>query len=269
MSGYLTAARAVAKLPVFAGWVGEIRSLELARIRGVLPPGGRVLDFGAGAGQQALRLKELGFEVDAVDLQTSSHLADRVFAVRTYEGRTLPFPDAYFDVVMSSNVLEHVKDLSATLRELGRVLKPDGTMLHIMPSSMWRWWSTLAEFVAAPRNALRGVLHGPFGESADMARWRWTVGQLAWVIRPFLFRPHGEGGSSLTELWTFSRRAWLRRFAAHGYQVIRVEPLKLWYTGEALLGPQLSLARRTRMSKWLGSATVLYVVRPPAATAPP
>lgn len=265
----LAAARAGTRSPAFPGWLGEIRRLELARFSVFLPRGARVLDFGAGAGDQALQLTEQGFEVDAVDLETSSHRQKQVFPVRSYDGGVLPFPDAHFDAVMSSNVLEHVTDLSGTLRELARVLKPGGTMLHVMPSSVWRWWSTLAEFVAALRNAVWGTWRGPTGEYASMPRWRWTVGQLAWVVRPCLFRPHGEGGSALSELWSFSRRAWSRAFTARGYQVLRVEPLRLWYTGEALLGPRVSLTQRTKMSRWLGSVTLLYVVRAPAARASP
>jgi len=243
-------------------WLGEVRSLELARLREHLPSSGRVLDFGAGSGQQALRLQELGLEVHAVDLESSQYLKQRVFDVRNYDGQALPFPDAHFDMVMSSNVLEHVSNLPATLRELARVLKPGGTMLHVLPSSSWRLWSTLAEFVAAPRAALLGAIRGPYGEWVGMARWRWTLAQLVAAIGPLRFRPHGAHGCALTELWTFSRRAWLRRFAANDCSVLCVAPLKLWYTGEVLLGPRLPVAQRTRLAAWLGSATVLYVTRP-------
>lgn len=243
-------------------WVGEVRRLELMRLRDYLPTTGRVLDFGAGTGHQALLLKEIGLDVDAIDVASSPHLESRVFDVMSYDGLSLPFPDAHFDVVMSSNVLEHVQDVRNTLRELTRVLKPGGTMLHVLPSSSWRLWSTLAELVAAPITAFRAVVRGPEGEWAGMARWRWTVAQLVAALRPLRLRPHGVDRCALTELWSFSRPAWRRRFAANDCNVLRVAPLKLWYTGEMVLGPRLSLLRRTHLAAWLGSATVLYVIRP-------
>ena len=216
MLEHLSVAHAGASLPRSGDWVGDVRNVELARIREFLPSWGRVLDFGAGAGHQALRLQELGFEVEAVDLDSSSPLEKRVFPVRGYDGGTLPFADAQFDIVMSSNVLEHVEFLSQILAELSRVLKPDGRMLHIMPSASWRLWTTLAEFPAAPRNLVRGLRSGPTGRRAQagMSRLQWTLMQLAWPIRPFLFRPHGTGGSAVTELWTFSRSSWTRRPSA-------------------------------------------------------
>jgi SAM-dependent methyltransferase len=259
MSDYLDFARGL-RISAPVGWLDDVRDLELTRIAEFLPPGGRVLDFGAGTGQQALRLQQLGFEVEAVDLESSPHLEKRVFAVRTYDGRTLPFPDAHFDAVLSSNVLEHVRELPLALSELARVIKPGGVGLHVMPSASWRLWTTLAEFITAPRTAFRAVRSRPVGKWAGMARWRWAVG-LAWGVRPFLFRPHGEKGCALTELWTFSRRAWLRRLAANNCDVARVVPLRLWYTGEVLLGPRISMSRRTRLTAWLGSSAILYVIR--------
>lgn len=48
----------------------------------------------------------------------------------------LPYPDGFFDVVVSNTVMEHVMDYDQTLAELGRLLKPGGVFLHSFPA---RW----------------------------------------------------------------------------------------------------------------------------------
>jgi predicted SAM-dependent methyltransferase len=45
----------------------------------------------------------------------------------------LPFPDAHFDVILSSHVLEHIQDDLAAMAELARVLKPGGWALILVP----------------------------------------------------------------------------------------------------------------------------------------
>ena len=50
-----------------------------------------------------------------------------------YEGAVLPFEDARFDAVFSSQVLEHVPDIDVSLAELCRVLKPGGQLLVTLP----------------------------------------------------------------------------------------------------------------------------------------
>ena len=56
-----------------------------------------------------------------------------------YDGKTLPFPDAHFDVVTSNQVFEHVPDLEAGLVEIAHVLKPGGRLYFTFPhQDMWR-----------------------------------------------------------------------------------------------------------------------------------
>jgi SAM-dependent methyltransferase len=60
----------------------------------------------------------------------------------------LPVEDASFDVVLCTQVLEHVADPAAAVRELRRVLRPGGCALvsthgvypyHPNPDDLWRW----------------------------------------------------------------------------------------------------------------------------------
>jgi SAM-dependent methyltransferase len=52
------------------------------------------------------------------------------------DARRLPFPDGAFDVVIISEVLEHVHDDRQVIAELTRVLRADGTVAVTVP----RWW---------------------------------------------------------------------------------------------------------------------------------
>ena len=51
----------------------------------------------------------------------------------------LPFPDAGFDLVTATDVLEHIADDHRAARELRRVTKPGGRLLVTVPAYEWLW----------------------------------------------------------------------------------------------------------------------------------
>ena len=95
-----------------------------------------VLDAGTGTGRHAIRLAARGARVTAVDFSDrmlakarAKAGADRVRFENHDLTRRLPYPDASFDSVLSALVLEHVADIAAFFRELGRVTRPDGRIV--------------------------------------------------------------------------------------------------------------------------------------------
>jgi SAM-dependent methyltransferase len=105
--------------------------------------GERVLDAGCGTGNYTLALAEAGFHVIGVDYaqgmiarawaKVTDGLAGGVSFQQADLNRRLEFPDAHFDHVISISVLQVMADPVFTLRELWRVLKPNGTfvLLHV------------------------------------------------------------------------------------------------------------------------------------------
>lgn len=95
--------------------------------------GRRVLDLGCGHGYDTLAMREAGAEVVPVDMDgaklvaTGSALPDAVQGDAT----RLPFPDATFDGVYCSNLLEHTPSTGPVFTELERILRPGG----------WAWVS--------------------------------------------------------------------------------------------------------------------------------
>ncbi len=110
-----------------------------AKYTDALRPGtahGRALDVGCGAGQVVGRLTADGVEAHGVEISEPS--VARALAVcprvQTYDGHHLPFPDAQFAAVGTLNVLEHVDEPEAFLREMVRVTEPGGRVVVSSPN---------------------------------------------------------------------------------------------------------------------------------------
>ena len=101
-----------------------------------LRPGARALDVGCGVGLVVARLPEAGFEAHGVDVSEPNIERARKFSDRCqlYDGRRLPVPDAHFASVGALNVLEHVDEPEAFIRELARVTDLGGRITLSSPN---------------------------------------------------------------------------------------------------------------------------------------
>jgi SAM-dependent methyltransferase len=110
-----------------------------------------LLDAGCGTGWFSKAAAERRADVTAMDL--GERLLQKVnekCKVKTVVGSVLqiPFPDNHFDVVVSSEVIEHTTDPRKAIFEFARVLKPGGVLVVTTPNRLWYFSVVLA-------NALR------------------------------------------------------------------------------------------------------------------
>lgn len=234
-------------------FLNELRRSEWDAIVDLFPPGCRILEIGAGTGAQAVLMISAGFDVTAIDLDVSNYAEHRVFPVIDYDGKTFPFADSTFDVVFSSNVLEHVLDLENLHRESKRVLKDNGVCVHVIPTHIWRFWTSIASVPAFVR-ALWDFIRSPGRKTFRQ------VGSRGYVM---LCQPrHGERGTVLTELWTFSPKWWHSHFQQSAFEIVDEREVGLFYTGESVLGPHLSISKRRHWALQLGSACYVFKLHP-------
>jgi SAM-dependent methyltransferase len=106
-----------------------------------LPKPARILDAGCGSGRNMVELARLG-GVTGVELsETSVAMARARHAGEVIAGSVLemPFADDSFDLAVSLDVIEHLEDDLAALRELRRTVAPGGALLVTVPAYQWLW----------------------------------------------------------------------------------------------------------------------------------
>ena len=235
------------------GHLNELRRWEIRAVEDLFPRRARILEIGAGTGAQAAWLAQQGFNVEAVDLVDSNYAAAAVFPVQRYDGVHLPWTDHSFDVVYTSNVLEHIKDLGTFHKEVRRVLATGGRCIHVVPTHTWRVWTSLEAPIAA--------LTAPFSPRRWGTQPRPSMAALRRLLGPLLPRRHGERGTVWSEIWLYHPSTWRSSFKAYGLRVDLDRPVGLFYAGHDLFGDRLSLRRRAQLARRLGSACHVFVLR--------
>jgi len=100
-----------------------------------------ILDVGCGTGANLEMLSEFG-EAEGVDVsgEALSFCRERGLKnVKQGEAEALPYPSSSFGLVTGLDVVEHLDDDLAGLKEMRRVLRPGGRALVFVPAFMFLW----------------------------------------------------------------------------------------------------------------------------------
>jgi len=121
----------------------------------VLAPKSKVLDAPCGGtAALTLALRERGFDATGADIDPEAAIALGGNFVKANLDGALPWPDQTFDLVISTEGIEHLENHYSFLREVNRVLKPGGTLILTTPN------------ITALRSRVRFLGSGFFGRDA-------------------------------------------------------------------------------------------------------
>ena len=96
---------------------------------------GKVLDLGCGDGDYAKRLKDLGYEVTAGDIDENRFKYGNEISFKHCDiTKEMPFPDNTFDYVLLLEVIEHLRNPYAVIPEIRRIIKKNGFLLMSTPN---------------------------------------------------------------------------------------------------------------------------------------
>lgn len=213
--------------------------------------GRKLLEVGSGFGV-FLAVARRDYDVDALGIEPASEGFESTYdlsrqilteygqdpsCIHAAEGERIPFPDASFDLVYSSTVLEHTRSPEDVLRESLRVLKPGGHLMFVYPN------------------------YGAFFEGHYVIPW---IPYLPRFLARWWLRLWGRDPAFVDTLQFttyFKTRCWLRR----------CPPAEILTMGEEVFRERMLNTDDTRWNRWAGlhrihgwvrTAQRLRVIRP-------
>ena len=141
------------------------------------------------------------------------------------------FPDAHFDLIYSSNVIEHLPHVDRCLAECRRTLKDDGILVHSVPNRTWKvfklllFYPSLAKMVWRRIGRRRRPAAGTSGGAIEAQPRRRSGFSLASLVPAI----HGSSKSHWEEFRTWGEKHWLRTFRRNQLEVVEIVRLPFYF----------------------------------------
>ena len=215
----------------------SLQTIDLARL--ALQPGEKILDLGCGEGRHSILayleapVQVVGLDLSSPDLNTTKARFEefrdaddtsRSLGLVRGSGLVLPFADHTFDVVICSEVLEHIPDYESVLGEIRRVLKPGGRISVSVPRFFPEWvcWKLSDAYHEVPGGHVRIFRTGELTEAVQKRNFKLVARHWAHALHvPYwwlkcLFWERGEQNWAVRTyhkllVWDLMQAPWLTR----------------------------------------------------------
>lgn len=239
---------------VAAAYAARLRLLE-GQVAAVAPTPARILDVGCAQGTLGLRLAEVGYDVSLVDpipahieYAKARHERGRVHFHEGFLGPGCP-PEHDFDVVVCTEVLEHVPAPAHLLGELAAKTRDGGHVLLTTPNADYVRWG-LPSYGRASQRVIDEA--EPDSADGDAHRYLFTKAELLTLVRGVGLQVVSHG--YFLPLWLEGHAK--TRFAHHVHHRLRGRPIAS--TGRL---PD-RLGRHLCTSQWLVARVTREKARP-------
>jgi SAM-dependent methyltransferase len=243
----------------FADWTHYCRRLEIESIKRIIGQqqvnNPKILEIGAGDGYMSKVLSEAGFNVTSTDPAPREPLKYDIQEMNAYEMR---FEDSSHDIIVSSNVLEHILDLPKAFSEMKRVLKNGGIMIHAVPTVHCNIVTMLVQPLAYFRNIFL-LLSGRAKIKVNKNRTKFVqfliysykvAANILNPLRLIVAKGHGTSRNRFRALYVWRRAHWSRIFHENGLEVGSIERVVYLYSMHKLFPFRMDRFRRIMGKKF-------------------
>ena len=234
-----------------AEWFQHIRKLELDTAIKFFPQNKKIkiLEIGGKNGYQAKYISDMGYDITSIDIKPLEPL---YFPVKKVQGSKLEFLDKSFDLIYTFHVLAHIEDLELSFKEMRRVLKNDGIVIHVVPTTWWSFLTNLHHYFLLPKIILKSIrkqinpvkkldeYNNSFldnnEELLDISKKQ--------KIKMLFSHPLGVNPSFLHELYYFSKSFWKKLFQKNGFVVISIKNSDCLYSAYGIFKTKFYNSRK-------------------------
>lgn len=215
-----------------------------------------VLEIGSGTGVQLKAIKKLSRSAVGLELIGGAYVRDESLNILEYDGLHLPFRDASFDLVFSSNVIEHIPHQEQITSEFRRVLRSGGKAVHVVPTRSWRILTSVLHYPRLIKSLLFRAHERPEAIRGNGVRQTART-RIKNILIP---ARHGDLGGWFAEYRYFGMGRWAKHFSRLGWKVQAAEPVGLAYSGNCLFADLVPMERRKQAAKIIGSSSAVFVL---------
>ncbi|HZI93062.1 MAG TPA: class I SAM-dependent methyltransferase [Patescibacteria group bacterium] len=235
---------------------------------------GSALELGAGDGSQSRMLVRYVTHLVATDYQPGILAGDAHERIRyevcDAEEISSRFAGRRFDLIFSSNLLEHLPEPRRVLEQVHDLLSDEGVTIHVMPGPFWKVCHLLLHapnrlaliierltqpkgFAAAARK-LRDPERRREPATREQNNPKVVRARRSFWAMMLVPEPHGAEPTHWRELLAFGRSRWRREFAAAGLDLVAIRK------GPVASGYGFGLDRARRLLEGIGCASVFIYV---------
>ena len=236
---------------LYPEWVHHIREHEIDNLDAIFrkyliknkKKNLKILEIGAGDGHMSSLLINKGWNIIATDPKPRTPMKTNVIKMNVFN---LSYDSNSFEIIFSSNVLEHIQNLPLALAEMKRVLKKKGIMVHTVPTVPIIIFTFVINPIAYFRNiilALQGIV-------------------ALRIVNPLNFiytKGHGISKTAFHAIFKWRKKKWKKVFKDINIKIIYSYRLNLAYSLHKTF-PFKFMKLRHLLGRSLGSADI-YVLQ--------